>query len=71
MRIHKASARDYATVTAAATVDYIEHYTAQIYNAVTVRNSELRSCNKIQLNVIAAELETVNKRLAWILEGKY
>lgn len=72
MTIHKASARDYSTVKA----DSIENYIISYYNSIgeLIRNDKhkrLRDCNKAQLNQIAAELETVKKRLEWIIEGKY
>lgn len=71
MTIHKAKASSYATVTAAATVDYIDDYSTLIHDMVTHNLGRLAKCNKGQLNNIAAELETVQKRLLWILEGKY
>lgn len=71
MTIHKAKSGSYATVTAAATADYIEEYAAKIYNTVKGNREKLPECNKAQLNAIAAELETVHKRLLWILDGKY
>lgn len=72
MTIHKASARDYSTVKADSVEDYIISY----YNAIgeliyNDKHKRLRDCNKAQLNQIAAELETVKKRLEWIIEGKY
>lgn len=31
----------------------------------------LSQCNKTQLKAIAAELDTVQKRIDWIIDGKY
>lgn len=72
MTIHKASARDYSTVKA----DSVENYIISYYNSIgeliyNEQHKRLRDCNKAQLNQIAAELETVKKRLEWIVEGKY
>lgn len=71
MAIYKAKSSSYATVTAAATADYIEDYSIQISSMIQEHRERLQDCNKTQLNAIAAELETAHKRLAWILEGKY
>lgn len=71
MTIHKAKSSSYATVTAAATADYIEDYSIQVATLIQDYRDKLPECNKTQLNAIAAELETVHKRLRWILEGKY
>lgn len=72
MTIHKASAREYSTVKA----DAVENYIISYYNAIgelihNDKHKRLKDCNKAQLNQIAAELETVKKRLEWIIEGKY
>ena len=66
MTIHKAKASEYSTVKADSVEDYIISY----YNE-NDNHKRLRDCNKTQLNQIAAELETVKKRLEWIIEGKY
>lgn len=71
MTIHKAKSSSYASVTAAATADYIEDYSIQVTTLIQDYRDSLQDCNKNQLNAIAAELETVHKRLRWILEGKY
>lgn len=71
MTIHKASAREYSSVTAAATTNYIEDFSVCIMAMIQDNREKLPECNKTQLNAIAAELETVHKRLRWILEGKY
>ena len=72
MTIHKAKASEYNTVKA----DSVEHYIISYYNEIgnlihNDKHKRLRDCNKAQLNQIAAELETVKKRLEWIIEGKY
>ena len=72
MTIHKASARDYSTVRADSVEDYIISYYNEIGNLIhNDKHKRLRDCNKAQLNQIAAELETVKKRLEWIVEGRY
>lgn len=72
MTIHKVSAREYSTVKA----DSVERYIISYYNAIgelihNDKHKRLRDCNKAQLNQIAAELETVKKRLDYIIEGRY
>lgn len=72
MAIHKASARDYSTVRADSVEDYIISYYNEIGNLIhNDKRKRLRDCNKAHLNQIAAELETVKKRLEWIIEGRY
>lgn len=72
MTIHKVSAKEYSTVKA----DSVENYIVSYYNAIgnlihNDKHKRLRDCNKAQLNQIAAELETVKKRLEWIIKWKY
>lgn len=72
MIIHKASAREYSIVKADSVENYIISYYNEIGNLIqNEKHKRLRDCNKAQLNQIAAELETVKKRLEWIIEGKY
>ena len=72
MTIHKASAREYSTVKAESVEDYIISYYNEIGNLIhNDKHKRLKDCNKAQLNQIAAELETVKKRLEWIIEGRY
>ena len=72
MTIHKASAREYSTVNADSVENYIIGYYNEIGNLIhNDKHKRLRDCNKAQLNQIAAELETVKKRLEWIIEGRY
>lgn len=72
MTIHKASAREYSTLKADSVENYIISYYNEIGNLIyNDKHKRLRDCNKPQLNQIAAELETVKKRLEWIIEGKY
>lgn len=64
MTIHKTSAREYSTVRADSVEDYIISYYNKIGNLIhNDKHKRLRDCNKAQLNQIAAELETVKKRL--------
>lgn len=72
MTIHKASAREYSTVKADSVENYIINYYNEIGELIhNDKHKRLRDCNKAQLNQIAAELETIKKRLEWIIEGKY
>ena len=52
-------------------VRYISEYTAHIYGIVYSKNGELEGKNRTQLKAIAAELETVQKRLEWLVNGRY
>lgn len=69
---NKVSPKSYQSVNPESVERYIhEHYDAigkLIYND---KHKMLRECNKAELNAIAAELETVTKRLKWIIEGEY
>lgn len=72
MAIHKVSAREYSTVKADGVERYIISYYNEIGNLIhNDKHKRLRDCNKAQLNQIAAELETVKKRLEWIIDGRY
>lgn len=72
MTIHKAKASEYSTVKADSVEDYIIRYYNEIGNLIhNDKHKRLRDCNKAQLNQIAAELETVKKRLEWIINGIY
>lgn len=69
---NKISPKSYQTVNA----ENVERYIHEHYNIIgkLIYNKEhkmLRNCNKAELNAIAAELETVVKRLEWVIEGKY
>jgi hypothetical protein len=82
MTIHKANSSYYNSVTPGNIYDYIREYASAIYhetepaedktgNAYKAKREQFSNCNKTQLKAIAAELETVQKRLAWILHGQY
>ena len=75
MTIHKASASNYDKVHTESIVDYIQRYTMQIQddinNGTCGNGKQLSDCDRTQLKAIAAELETVKKRLNYILYGKY
>lgn len=72
MTIHKVSAREYSTVKADSVENYIISYYNEIGNLIhNGKHKRLRDYNKAQLNQIAAELETVKKRLEWIIDGRY
>lgn len=72
MTINKVSPREYAPVNP----DSVENYIISWYNEIgelihNDKHKRLRDCNKAQLNQIAAELETVKKRLDYIVNGRY
>ena len=71
MKINKASASGYNAVDNKNLVRYISEYTAHIYGIVYSKNGELENKNRTELKAIAAELETVKKRLDYILHGRY
>lgn len=72
MTIHKAKANEYSTVKADSVERYIISYYNEIGNLIhNDKHKRLKDCNKTQLNAIAAELETVKKRLEWIINGRY
>ena len=69
MNINKAS--EYNSVDNKNLVRYISEYTAHIYGIVYSKNGELQDKNRPELKAIAAELETVKKRLEWLVNGRY
>ncbi|HZK45976.1 MAG TPA: hypothetical protein VFD34_07080, partial [Clostridia bacterium] len=71
MKINKAGASGYNTVDNKNLVRYISEYTAHIYGIVYSKNGELEGKNRTELKAIAAELETVKKRLEWLVNGRY
>lgn len=78
MKINKAETNSYNSVTPRRIVDYIQRYAADINATVNPDKADnsamitkLSNCNKTQLKAIAAELETVQKRLEYILHGRY
>ena len=71
MKINKTSAKSYDTVDNKNIVRYISEYTAHIYDMVYTENSKLQDKNRTTLKTIAAELETVEKQLDYILNGMY
>ncbi len=71
MKINKASASGYNAVDNKNLVRYISEHTAHIYGIVYSKNGELEDKNRTELKAIAAELETVKKRLEWLVNGRY
>lgn len=78
MTISKAKTSNYDSVTPRWIVDYIQRYAADINATVNPDKADnsamitrLSNCNKTQLKAIAAELETVQKRLEYMLYGRY
>lgn len=62
MRIHKAKASNYNTVSTEAIADYICEYNKEITELLN-NDSEYVDMNRTTLKSIAAELETVIKQL--------
>lgn len=71
MKIIPAKASSYTSVTASGIVNYIVDYVRENKTLVDENNGRLRTCDKSQLKAIAAELEIVNKRLEYIINGRY
>lgn len=69
MTIREAKASNYNTVKTPCIVSYIEEYLQKI-NDLTTKN-DLTKKDRTQLKTIAAELETVAKRLDYICNGRY
>ena len=71
MTIKKVSPREYAPVNPDSVEGYIRSHLEEIQGLVYNGHKRLRDCNKAQINQIAAELETVKKRLDYIVNGRY
>lgn len=71
MTIHKAKSSAYDSVNDENLVRYISEHAAHIYGLVYSNNSDLVKKNRAQLKAIAAELETVRKRLDYITKETY
>ena len=71
MKIHEASSSNYNTVDNANIYRYILEYSNYINNTVNTCKERLVSVNRSHLKQIAADLETVQKRLKYLTEGKY
>ena len=71
MKIHEASSSSYNKVDNANIYRYIVEHSTYINNAVNTCKDRLVSVNRAHLKQIAAELETVQKRLKYLTEGKY
>lgn len=71
MKINKAKASNYDRVMTKCIVDYIVDYARKSKTIIDDNNDKLRTCDRTQLKAIASELETICKRLDYILEGRY
>ena len=70
MENHKAKSSSYNSVNTDSIVGYIDDYATDIFNMV--KNDMTKTdYDRTQLKAIAAELETVKKRLDYILYGRY
>jgi len=71
MKVYEAKASSYNSVSHSCIVDYIVDYVRNNKQLVDDNNDRLRTCDKTQLKAIAAELETVQKRLDWLVNERY
>lgn len=82
MTIHKAKSSAYDSVTNNGIYHYIRQYANQIIKEVEpaedgsgndykAKQSQFDRANRTQLKAIAAELETIVKRLDYTLHGRY
>ena len=82
MKIHKARASAYDSVSNDLIYHYIRQYVNKIAsdiepaedgtgNSYKQKREQFDKANRIQLKEIAAELETVTKRLDYMLYGRY
>ena len=82
MNIHKAKTSSYDSVTNNGIYHYIRQYANQIIKEVEPaedgsgndyksKQAQFDKANRTQLKAIAAELETITKRLDYMLHGRY
>ena len=71
MKIAPVNTSGYNSVKTSCIVDYIVDYVRENKTLIDENNDRLRACDRTQLKAIAAELETVNKRLEWLINGRY
>jgi phosphoenolpyruvate-protein kinase (PTS system EI component) len=82
MKINESKASSYNDVSSECIYDYIRQYADAIRqevepaedrtgNAYKAIREQFSKADRTQLKAIAAELETVTKRLAYMLYGKY
>lgn len=70
MTIHKAKVSNYNDVNTNSIISYIDDYATDIFNEVKNHMTDT-NYDRTQLKAIVTELETVKKRLDYILHGKY
>lgn len=82
MNVNKAKASAYDNVNSGSLYDYIRQYTNKIYkevepiedgtgNSYKQKREQFEKANRTQLKAIAAELETIVKRLDYMLYNRY
>lgn len=72
MNIKKVSSKSYSSVTAENVERYIKEHNGAVNEIITQTSiEELARKNKTSLNAIAAELETIKKRLEYLMYGRY
>lgn len=70
MKIQKRKSSEYNTVNTAAICRYIQEYSGKIESMIQ-NEAQLENVNRTTLKAVAAELETVLKRLEYSMNGKY
>lgn len=70
MKIQKRKSSEYNTVNTAAICRYIKEYSGKIESMIQ-NETQLENVNRTTLKAVAAELETVLKRLEYSMNGKY
>lgn len=72
MKIKRVNPNSYSTVSAENVVRYIRKHNDTVNGIITQASiEELAKKNKTSLNAIAAELETIKKRLEYLMYGRY
>ena len=72
MTIHKAKSSDYNTIRSDCIASYIKDYAYTIHTKINnISDDELAEKDRTELKQIAAELETVKKRIEYMTEGRY
>ena len=72
MKINKVKSSDYDTVKRDCIARYIKDYAYVIYTKLdNISDDTLAEKDRTELKQIAAELETVKKRIEYMTEGRY
>lgn len=72
MTIHKEKSSSWDTVKSSAIVYHINRVSNEIHDMISSADKVgMEKCDRTELKNIAAELDTVQKRLGFILHGRY